>query len=229
MAQEDEPYRLPRCTEGGMVAAARAFHELMDRRRSVRDFASDPVPRQLIELAIRTASTAPSGANRQPWRFVGVSDAGTKRRIRAAAEAVERAFYESRRRDEEWLNALEPLGTTWEKPFLEAAPWLVVVFEERYGVGPDGSRERNYYVRESVGIACGLFIAAVHQMGLATLPYTPSPMGFLAEILERPANERPCVLFPVGHPASDAAVPVQRRKSLEQVASWKLGPGQQGH
>lgn len=200
---------------------ARQFYELMDRRRTVRDFAPDPVPREWIELAIRTASTAPSGAHRQPWTFVSVDDAGIKRRIREAAEEEERKNYEGGRFPEEWLRALQPLGTHWRKPHLEDAPWLVVVFEELFGYEADGvTKRKNYYVKESVGIACGLFIAALHRMGLATLTHTPSPMRFLSDILGRPGNEKPYILFPVGYPAEGAQVPDLRRKSLDEVAVW---------
>ena len=200
-----------------MDARADAFYTEMDERRSVRAFSPDPVPRRLIELAIRTASTAPSGAHQQPWTFVAVSDPDTKRRIRSAAEAEERRSYENRM-SEEWLDALAPLGTDWQKPYLEIAPWLVVLFEQIHGRFPDGSHRKHYYTRESVGIAAGVFITAVHHMGLATLTHTPSPMGFLTQILGRPRNERPFVLFPVGYPAPDATVPDIRRKPLEAVA-----------
>ncbi len=202
-----------------MRRRAADFYRLMDRRRSVRYFAPDPVPRELVEDAIRTASTAPSGAHRQPWRFVVVGDPEIKRRIRLAAEAEERKSYEQRMPDE-WLEALSPFGVDWHKAFLEIVPWIVVVFEELYGLDEDGGKRKNYYVRESVGIACGLFIAALHQMGLATLTHTPSPMGFLRQILGRPKNERPYILFPIGFPAADAEVPDLRRKTLEEVAIW---------
>lgn len=202
---------------------AAEFYARMDRRRSVRDFSGDPVPRELIETAIRTASTAPSGAHRQPWRFVVVGDPETKRRIRVAAEAEEKKSYEERMPDE-WLEALKPLGTTWEKPFLEVVPWIVVAFEELYGIDASGAKRKNYYVRESVGLACGLFIASLHTMGLATLTHTPSPMGFLRELLGRPQNERPYILFPVGYPAEGAQVPDLRRKSLEEVAIFDPAP-----
>jgi nitroreductase len=195
----------------------------MDRRRSVRDFSPEPVPRRLIELAIRTASTAPSGAHRQPWRFVAVSEPALKRRIREAAEAEERENYEGGRFPEEWLEALAPLGTDWRKPHLETAPWLVAVFEELYGVEADGAKRKNYYVKESVGIACGLFIAALHHMGLVTLTHTPSPMRFLGDLLGRPANEKAYILFPVGYPAEGAEVPDLRRKALDEVAVWDPG------
>jgi iodotyrosine deiodinase len=206
------------------LAAARRrgaeyFAEL-DARRSVRFFAPEPVPRDLIETAIRTASTAPSGAHRQPWRFVAISDPVVKREIRIAAEEEEKEFYSNRIPDD-WRAALAPLGTDWEKPFLEIVPWIVVVFAEQYGVNSDGSRRKNYYVNESVGIACGLFIAALHHMGLATLTHTPSPMAFLSRILRRPENEKPYILFPIGYPASDATVPALRRKSLAEVAEFR--------
>ncbi len=198
----------------------RSFYQTMDGRRSVRQFSDEPVPREAIELAIRTASTAPSGAHRQPWRFAVVEDAGLKHEIRVAAEREERRGYEGGRMSEQWRDAVAPMGTTWQKPFLETAPYLVVVFEQSHGVGPDGSPQKNYYVRESVGLACGLFIAALHQMGLATLTHTPSPMAFLREILGRPKNERPFILFPVGYPAADAMVPDLARKELGEIMLW---------
>ena len=200
-----------------MEARAEEFLAEMDARRSVRDFSPDPVPRRLIELAIESASTAPSGAHQQPWTFVAVGDPETKRRIRLAAEAEERRSYENRM-SEEWLEALAPLGTDWQKPYLETAPWLVVLLEQIHGTFPDGGHKKHYYARESVGIAAGVFITAVHHMGLATLTHTPSPMGFLTTILERPRSERPFVLFPVGYSADDATVPDLERKSLSDVA-----------
>lgn len=215
------PYRPERLPEEEMLRRARAFCEEMDLRRSVRFFAPDPVPRELIELAIRTAGTAPSGAHRQPWRFVVVGDPEIKREIRIAAEAEEHESYVGGRMPPDWLEALAPLGTWWEKPYLEIVPWIVVVFEELYEVLPDGSKRKNYYPKESVGIACGLFIAALHRMGLATLTHTPSPMAFLSRILDRPPNEKPFILFPVGHPAPDCEVPDIRRKRLEEIAVWK--------
>lgn len=218
------PYSTPRVSDEQLEQRGRAFFERMDARRSVRHFSDEPVPRSAIEWAIRAASTAPSGAHRQPWRFVAVSDADTKRRIREAAEHEERISYEGGRMPEDWLEALAPLGTTWEKPYLETVPWLVVVFEEAYGFEADGSRRKNYYVKESVGLACGLFIAALHHMGLSTLTHTPSPMGFLRDILGRPDNEKPFILFPVGYPASDATVPDLTRKPLEDVAVWDPKP-----
>jgi nitroreductase len=191
---------------------AEAFRDLMATRRSVRDFGPDPVPFATIEAAVAAAGSAPSGANLQPWRFVVVSDPAVKRAIREGAEAEERAFYESRASDE-WLAALEPLGTDWRKPFLETAPYVVVVMEVHKG--PHSPRP--YYVKESVGIAVGLFLAALHHAGLATLTHTPSPMRFLNEILGRPLEERPFVVVPVGHPAPEAEVPAITRKPLTDV------------
>jgi iodotyrosine deiodinase len=214
------PYHRPRLPEAEMLHRGRELLAELSARRSVRHFSADPVPRELIELAIRTASTAPSGAHRQPWRFVAVSDPEVKRQIREAAEEEERQNYEGGRMPPEWREALAVLGTDWRKPYLETVPWLVVVFEEVHGVGPGGETVKNYYVKESVGIACGLFIVALHRMGLATLTHTPSPMGFLARILGRPANERPYILFPVGYPAENAVVPDLKRKPLEDVAVW---------
>jgi iodotyrosine deiodinase len=214
------PLKFDRLSEDEMVARGQSFWELMARRRSVREFAPDPVPRELIETAIRVANTAPSGANRQPWHFVVVSDPKVKAEIRRGAEAEEREFYEGGRATEEWLQALAPLGTDWRKPFLEIAPWLVVVFKQIHTVGADGSKLTNYYVNESVGIACGLFIAAIQQMGLATLTHTPQPMRFLSGILERPDNERPFILFPIGYPHPDCQVPEISKKSPSDVTTW---------
>ncbi len=214
------PYAPDRRDTDEMLSRAREFYQLMNTRRSVRHFSAEPVPRQLIELAIATASTSPSGAHRQPWSFVAVSDPEIKRKIREAAEAEERVSYEEGRMPPDWLEALAPLGTDWRKPYLDAVPWIVVVFEQVHGMAPDGKSFKNYYVKESVGMACGLFIAALHNMGLATLTHTPSPMAFLSRILGRPSNEKPYVLFPIGYPADDAIVPDLRRKSLDQVAVW---------
>lgn len=214
------PYRSERLPEEKMLRRARDLFRKMDRRRSVRDFSPDPVPRDLIELALRTAATAPSGAHRQPWLFAVVGDPQIKREIRLAAEEEERESYLGGRMPPEWLEALQPLGTTWEKPFLETAPWLVVVFEQIYEALPGGGKRKNYYPKESVGIACGLFIAALHSIGLATLPHTPSPMAFLNRILKRPANEKPFILFPVGYPAPGCLVPDLHRKSLNEIVVW---------
>ena len=197
-----------------------AMLDSLRRRRSIREFSPDAVPRFLIEIAIASAATAPSGANRQPWHFVAVSDRATKKKIREAAEIEEREFYEGGRAPEEWLKALAPLGTDSDKPFLETASWLVVVFKEVHGVADDDSKITNYYVNESVGIACGLFISSIHHMGLVTLTHTPQPMRFLNEILGRPKNERPFILFPVGYPADDCQVPDIGKKSIEEILTW---------
>jgi len=214
------PFEFERRHDKESAFRGRAMLDSLRRRRSIREFSSDPVPRPLIELAVATAATAPSGANHQPWYFVAVSDPETKTKIRKAAEAEEREFYEGGRATEEWLEALAPLGTDSNKPFLETAPWLVAVFKQIHGVAEDGSKITNYYVNESVGIACGLFINAIHHMGLVTLTHTPQPMRFLNEILGRPKNERPFILFPVGYPADDCMVPDISKKPLEDVLTW---------
>lgn len=211
------PYRPPRIPESEVADRADRFFELMDHRRSVRMFSSDPVARDVVERAIATASTAPSGAHRQPWTFVLIGEPEIKRQIRIAAEEEERTNYEGGRLPADWLEALQPLGTDWHKEFLETVPWIVVVFEQRYGLDPHGERLKHFYVKESVGIACGMFIAALHQMGLATLTHTPSPMAFLTKLLGRPENERPFAMLPIGYPAPDCMVPDLRRKSLDEV------------
>jgi len=203
-----------------LLDRARDFHALMQRRRTVRDFDPRPVPREVIEDCIAAAGTAPSGANQQPWHFVAVSDPQVKHRIRVAAEAEEREFYE-RRAPEEWLAALKPIGTDWHKPFLETAPWLIAIFVRRWGRAADGARVKHYYPTESVGIATGILVTALHAAGLAALTHTPSPMGFLSAILGRPAgDERPFLLLVVGHPAPGARVPAIGRKPLASIASW---------
>jgi nitroreductase len=189
----------------------------MQGRRSVRDFSDRDVPRSMIETAIMCASTAPSGAHKQPWTFVLVGDPAVKRQIRIAAEEEERVNYEGGRLPPHWREDLEPLGTDWRKPFLETVPWIVVVFEQRYGTRTDGTRQHHYYVKESVGIACGMFIDALHRMGLSTLTHTPSPMAFLRDVLERPDSERPFILFPIGYAAEDCRVPDLTRKPLSDV------------
>ncbi|MEM1333248.1 MAG: nitroreductase family protein [Actinomycetota bacterium] len=194
-----------------------AFHDELATRRSVRMLAPDPIPLDVIEGAIRTAGTAPSGAHRQPWTWVIVGDPDVKRQIRLAAEDEERQNYLGGRMNEEWQQALAPLGTDHHKEFLEVAPWLVVLFEQRYGTNPDGSRRHHYYVKESCGIAAGFFIAALHRAGLATLTHTPSPMAFLTRILGRPENERPFVVFPVGRPLPGTLVPDLERKPLDEI------------
>lgn len=204
------------------LARGREFADRMWARRSVRDFTSEVPPRECIELAIRAAASAPSGANRQPWHFVVVDDPDLKRRIREEAEHEEKENYEHRF-PQEWKDALAPLGTDWRKPFLEVAPYLVAVFKEVVGVDTKGRKITNYYVNESVGIACGLFVAALQTMGLATLTHTPSPMGFLSRLLGRPPNEKPYILFPVGYPAPDATVPDISRKPASEIVQWNLG------
>ena len=201
-------------------ARAAAFYAEMNRRRTTRHFATDPVPRDLIELAIRTGGTAPSGAHQQPWTFVAVSDPAVKQQIRDAAEHEEHGFYHGRA-PREWLEALLPLGTDEHKPHLTDAPWVVVLFRQAYRLEADGRRTPHYYSEESCGIAAGLFIAAVHQMGLVTLTHTPNPMGFLRELLGRPANERAMLVMPVGYPAAGARVPDLSRKSLDEIAVWR--------
>ena len=195
------------------------FYADIDRRRTVRDFSDRPVPRDIIETALKAANTAPSGANLQPWHFAVVSGAETKQKIREAAEAEEREFYEHRA-SEEWLAALAPLGTDDKKPFLETAPYLIAVFLQKYGELPDGRKVKHYYPAESTGLATGILITALHRAGLATLTHTPSPMKFLNEILDRPKSERPFLLLVVGYPADDATVPDIQRKSLDEFTSW---------
>ena len=202
-----------------LAARASAFREQMRTRRTVRHFSDRPVAREVIEQCLLTAGGAPSGANLQPWHFVVVGDPAVKRRIREAAEEEEREFY-AHRAPREWLDALAPLGTDANKPFLETAPCLIAIFAQAYGVLPDGRKVKNYYVQESVGIATGMLIAAVHLAGLASLTHTPSPMGFLNTILNRPAHEKPFLLLVVGHPAEDAVVPEITKKTLGEIATF---------
>lgn len=202
------------------IERARSFAEEMSLRRTTRHFSTEPVPRELIQCAIQTAGSAPSGAHQQPWTFVAVSESALKERIREAAEREEYENYHGRM-PREWLDALAPLGTDEHKAHLTDAPWVVVLFRQVYGLQADGGKRAHYYTQESCGIAAGLFIAAVHHMGLATLPHTPTPMGFLGEMLERPPNERAMLVLPVGYPAADAKVPDIRRKALEEIAVWR--------
>lgn len=204
-----------------MQRRATDFYAEMSRRRTVRDFSNRPVPRDIIENCILTAGSAPNGANMQPWHFVVISDPAIKRQIREAAEEEERTFYNTRATDE-WLEALAPLGTDPNKPFLETAPYLIVIFGQSYQPLPDGSKRKHYYVQESVGIATGMLITAVHHAGLASLTHTPSPMGFLTELLERPKWERPFLLLVVGYPTDDAHVPIHamQKKSLAEIATF---------
>lgn len=210
---------LPEFTDEESIARAQAFLAQVRTRRSVRHFSDRPVPRAVIEAALAAAGTAPSGANLQPWRFVAVGDSKTKRWIREAAEAEEREFYE-RRAPDDWLEVLAALGTDAAKPFLETAPWLIAIFSLRQVTLPDGRTAKTYYPLESIGIATGVLITALHQAGLATLTHTPSPMRFLNDILNRPPDEKPFLLLVVGHPATDARVPDIRRKELPEIATF---------
>jgi iodotyrosine deiodinase len=214
------PLDFERLSEDEQLSQSRQFLQRLKKRRTVRDFSNEPVPYELIENAIACAATAPSGANQQPWTFVVVSDPAVKHRIRAEAEAEEQESY-SHRMSEEWLEALAHLGTDWRKPHLEEAPYLIVVFRQSYGVARDGTGEerkvKHYYSEESVGIAVGMLLCSLHLAGLATLTHTPSPMKFLNDILQRPANERPFVVIPVGYPAENATVPTITKKPLESV------------
>ena len=202
---------------GDMIEYSRSFLENIIQRRTVRDFSDKPVPIEIIENAIKSASSAPSGANKQPWHFVIVKDPVLKKEIRIAAEKEEKEFYEHRASDD-WLEDLNQFGTDWHKPFLEIAPYLIVVFKQSYDLGKEGKR-KNYYVNESVGIASGFLLTALHNAGLATLTHTPSPMGFLEKILKRPKNEKAVLLIPVGYPAENAKVPDLKKKSFQEVVT----------
>lgn len=210
-------------TDEEMIAEAAAFHDHMTRRHSVRDFSDKPVPKHIIEACIAAAGTAPSGANHQPWHFVAIGDPDLKHQIRMAAEEEERAFYEGGGGDE-WIKALEPLGTGPEKPHLDIAPWLIVIFAQRWGEFDDGTRYKNYYVPESVGIATGVLITALHTAGLSTLTHTPNPMKFLNALLGRPSSEKPTMILVVGHPAEDATVPkvAKYKKPLDEILTVKV-------
>lgn len=206
-------------TDEELIARATEFYQEMAQRRTVRDFSDRPVPRAVIEDCLRTAGSAPNGANLQPWHFVAVSDPALKHEIRVAAEAEEKEFYEHRAPNE-WLEALAALGTDSQKPFLETAPWLIAIFSQPYRILPDGRRLKHYYAAESVGIATGFLVAAIHQAELASLTHTPSPMGFLNKLLQRPAHEKPFLLLVVGHPAENAVVPDIQRKPLAEISSF---------
>jgi nitroreductase len=212
------PYRLTKCDPDEQIERARAILSEMQSRRSCRYFSDQPVEKRVIEAAIEIAHSAPSGANRKPWKFVAIDDPKIKREIRVAAEAEERESYD-RRMPREWLDAIEPIGTTWEKPFLEIAPWLVIVFRIDWE-DAGGKRLKNYYPSESTGIASGFFLMACHMLGLATLTHTPSPMNFLRTILGRPESEKPYLLIPVGYPAADATVPDLLMKPLADALQW---------
>ena len=219
-----EPLALPdrvQLSPDQATKASKDFLAYMKKRHSVRDYATSPVPREIIENIIATAASAPSGANRQPWHFVAVANPDMKAQIRAAAEEEEKSFYQGGAGDE-WLSALEPIGTGVEKPHLTDAPWLIVVFAERYGLNPDGSRYKNYYINESVGIALGFLIAAIHNAGLVCLEHTPSPMKFLNTLCNRPINEKPVMVIPVGYPTETATIPAaaKQKKPLDKVSSF---------
>lgn len=202
-----------------MISRSEKYYNEMNRRRTVRTFSGKTIPAGVIENCLKAAGTAPSGANKQPWHFAVVSDPEMKRKIREEAEKVERDFYSGKAPDE-WLDALEPLSTNADKPFLEKAPCLIVIFEKKWDELPDGSKEKNYYTKESIGIATGFLIAAIHNAGLVSLTYTPSPMGFLNEILSRPVNEKPFLVLVVGYPEQNTEVPDLKRKSLNQIAEF---------
>lgn len=212
------PYQRSILSDEELIENSQRFYHELNKRRSVRDFSDHPVPKAVIENVILTASSAPSGAHKQPWTFCAVSNPNMKSEIRKAAEAEEYESYHGRMSDS-WLKDLEPIGTDWNKPFLETAPWLIIMFKKSYDI-EEGERKKNYYVMESVGIAAGFLISAIHQAGLVTLTHTPSPMNFLQKILERPANEKPFLLLPVGYPAKEATVPDFDRKPLEEVSVW---------
>lgn len=202
-----------------MRSRTAAFHTDMQRRRTVREFATRPIPREVIQDCLRAAGAAPSGANQQPWHFVVVSDPSIKHQIRIQAEKEEQEFYDSKA-PQEWLDALAPLGTNQHKPFLEDAPYLIVIFAQTYNLLPNGQKVKHYYVQESVGIATGILITAIHNAGLVSLTHTPSPMRFLNEILKRPAQERPFLILVVGYPAQNATVPRITKKSLDEIATF---------
>jgi nitroreductase len=214
---EPQPLEHERLDPERALAASRAFLELMRTRRSVRAFSPEPVPAELIDNALRAAGTAPSGANQQPWTFAVVSDPAMKQRIREAAEHEEELLYRERA-SSEWLDAIRPIGTDAVKPHITDAPYVIVVFEQAWSRDEQGEKRKHYYVRESVGIAVGFLLASLHAAGLATLTHSPSPMGFLAQILGRPENERPFVLIPVGYPAEGAEVPALTKKRLDEIA-----------
>ena len=202
-----------------MRARAQSFYKRLKRRRTVREFTDEIVPRDIIEDCLLAAGTAPNGANMQPWHFVVVQDSSVKKKIREAAEEEEQAFYKNRA-TEEWLKALEPLGTDANKPFLEEAPYVIAIFTESYGLDENENKIKNYYVKESVGIATGMLITAIHTAGLASLTHTPSPMGFLNEVLDRPSNERPFLLLVVGYPKEGVKVPDISKKQLDEIATF---------
>ncbi|WP_291967840.1 nitroreductase family protein [Maribacter sp.] len=212
-------YKTNALSQVELVQQSLDFYEHLDERRSVREYADTPVPKEVIETLIKTASTAPSGAHKQPWTFCAVSNAALKTKIREAAEAEEKVSYESRM-SERWKKDLEPMGTNMYKPFLEIAPWLIIVFKKVHDIGENGEKVNNYYVNESVGIASGMLITAIHNAGLVTLTHTPSPMNFLAKLLNRPSNERAFLLLPVGYPKTPTYVPDIKRKPIEAISEF---------
>lgn len=212
-------YLFEESTEPEILKKSQLFRSEVNKRRSIRSLSSKPVSKEVIENIIMSASSAPSGANKQPWVFCAISNESIKSEIRKAAEKEEYEAYHGKMNDE-WLNDLKPFETDWHKPFLEKAPWLIVVFKQPFGLSEDGSKEQHYYVNESVGIACGFLISAIHQAGLVTLTHTPSPMAFLTKILNRPENERPFLLLPVGYPEKGATVPNLKKKTEEEVIAW---------
>ena len=212
-------YKKETYTPEEMQKRSQDFYTWMDQRRTVRDFSRRPVPREVIENIILTASSAPSGAHKQPWTFCIVSNPLIKKEIRQAAEKEEKESYEKRMSDE-WLDDLRPLGTDWQKPFLEIAPYLIIIFSRSYEISENGKKHQNYYVKESTGIACGFLLTAIHHAGLVALTHTPSPMNFLSELLKRPQNEKPFLLIPVGYPADECWVPDLSRKELKEIAVW---------
>jgi len=214
---EHIPYLLNEYPQDEMLKRTAEFYHFANQRRSVRHFSDRSIPREIIENIIKTAGSAPSGANKQPWTFCLVSNPELKKKIRVAAEKEEYESYKSRM-SQEWLDDLKKIGTDWQKPFLEIAPWLIVVFRRIYETSPAGEKKNNYYVTESIGLACGMLVMAIHHAGLASLTHTPSPMNFLGKILDRPENERPFLLIPVGYPAKDTYVPDLKRKNLEEIS-----------
>lgn len=212
-------YHYSRQSQGQIASKSASLLQISQKRRSVRDFSPEPVDKQIIENLILTGASAPSGANMQPWTFCAVSNPEIKRKIREAAEKEEYESYQNRM-NEEWLNDLKPFETTWQKPFLESAPWLIIVFKQTHGFKDNGGKKQHYYVNESVGIASGFLINAIHQCGLVTLTHTPSPMNFLSQILNRPSNEKPFLLLPVGYPAENALVPEISKKTKDELVVW---------
>lgn len=212
----------PRKFSDDGIFRSREFYERMNERRTIRQFSDRKIPKEVIENILLTASTAPSGAHKQPWTFCVVNDPLLKKEIREAAEQEEKESYENRM-SEEWLNDLAPIGTDWQKPFLEIAPYLIIVFKRVYEVEPGGHKHQNYYVTESVGIACGFLLSAIHHAGLSSLTHTPSPMNFLSRLLKRPENERPFLLIPVGYAAEECSIPDLKRKELSEIMAWYGG------